>query len=169
MHHRTVGSVRPAIISIAGIVLSPGLSGCISVPVVEQAIHEKPVSIFEMGCSKPYELKQDCGGLFGVQRILRIDKFDVAAAATEGGDTVLLLDSHMFRHALLNPPLILNSPGKSRESNAIYFAVRGVLEKNGINILRAIPVRGMGDTEGYFLELSGNGYAVLKPYTNRMR
>lgn len=154
---------------ISALALTIILSGCISVPVVEQAAHEKPVSILDMGCSKPYELKRDCNGFWGPRRILRIDEVEFAAAATEGGKTMLILDSHMFRHAILKPPLIWNSPGKSKESNKAYLAVRGVLEKSGLTILKAIPVRGMGDTEGYFLELDGNGYDILIPYTNRMR
>jgi hypothetical protein len=154
---------------ISALALTITLSGCISVPVVEQATHEKSISVFDVGCSKPYELKQDCGGLWGTQRVVRVDKVDIAVAATGDGKTVLVMDAHPFRHTLLKPPLIFNTPGQSKASNAAYLDVRGVWEKSGLSILRAIPVKDMTDTWGYFLELDGAGYDLLKPYTVSMR
>ena len=152
---------------IISLALSIGLSGCITVPVVEQATHEKPIALVNMDCSEPYAFKQDCTAWTRAARVLRIDKIDVAVAATEDGSTVLALDAHSFRHMMFGYPLLFNSPLHSKKSNAGYHAVREVLERNGFSILKAIPVKSLADdTSGYVLELNGNGYEVLKAYTH---
>ena len=145
------------------------LSGCVNVPVVQQAAHEKPIQGSTMSCSEPYAFTQDCDKWSGGARILTIEGVDVAVAATQDGATIVIFDAHPAKNILLNNPLILNSPRHSKVANAAYEVVRDALDKSGFKIVRAIPVKTFADTSGYILHLDGNGYESLKAYTTRLR
>lgn len=145
------------------------LSGCINVPVVEQAANEKPMQGIDISCSKPYALTQDCTSWMGFRRTVSIDGFDVLVAASEDGATVVIFDAHSTRNIFLSNPFVLNSPRHSRASNTSYEVVREVIQRSGFKIVRAIPLKTFADTSGYILELDGNGYEVLKTFTVRLR
>ena len=141
------------------------MTGCVTVPVVERASSEQPFKMWKMSCTLPYMLTQDCSQ----PRVLNVDGVEVAVAATEDGWIVLVMDAHPIKNALLKNPFLFNSPRHSRAANAAHDAVKVALEKNGIQIVRSIPLQMFSDTYGYAMHLDGNGYEILKTYTVQPR
>lgn len=146
-----------------------GLSGCVAVPVVEQASDEQPIKTSQISCTAPYALTQDCDPSWLGARILNVDGVEAAVAATADGEIVLVMDAHPIRNMLLSNPYVLNSPRHSRATNSAHDAVRMALEKNGVQIVRSIPLKTFSDTSGYAVHLDGDGYEILRKYTVRMR
>jgi len=46
--------------------------------------------------------------------------------------------------------------------NTNHYAMKAFLSSVGIKVLRVLPMQSFGNTEGYMLELDGNGYCALR-------
>ena len=145
--------------------VAAGLAACATTPPpVADAGAADELSTLSLSCKKPYALTQDCSGLSGAKRRIAIDGFDVKVAGSAAGDVVLVMDAKLMANTF-SDFLTLNSPGHSRAANDSYTAVRQVLDKTGVEVRRVRVLRSLGNIDGYVLELGGNGYAALLPFT----
>ena len=148
-------------IALIGIFL---LVGCVPTNVVTDAEDSQSINSVTMTCKKPYIFTQDCSIWSGATRKLSINGFDVKVAGSENGSIILVMDAHFFANSL-SDPLTLNSPTHSQASNNSYYAVKKIFTQENINIQKVIPLRFLGDTNGYVLELDTDGYKTLIKYT----
>ena len=144
------------------------LSGCATTPVANEAIGEDAISTLTMSCKEPYKLSQDCSSWSGAARKLTIDGFNVKVAGTEKGDVVLVMDANPFGNAMKEAfTLNLAKNYHSESSNNSLEAIKKVLLNGGIQIFRVRPLFSMNGIDGYVLEISGDGYTLLKKYTSQ--
>ena len=152
-------SVGPGLLAAAIMV-----AGCASTEIVQGAHKEEMVSTFRVTCNNPHKLTQDCSNAMGAKRTIRIADKKIKVAGTEDGKTVLIMDAHPLRNAVLTGVTLFMYDAQSEENNYSYMRVKWALEKNGIHILKVVPMYSTGSVDGYFLELDGDGYSVLKQY-----
>jgi hypothetical protein len=147
------------------LLVAVGLAGCAATPPpVADAGASDDISTLSLSCKKPYALTQDCSGFSGAKRRISVDGFDVKVAGSAAGDVVLVMDAKLVANSF-SDFFTLNSPSHSRAANDSYTAVRRVLDKAGIEVRRVRVLRSLGNIDGYVLELGGNGYAALLPFT----
>ena len=147
---------------VAAIVM---IAGCASTHTVYATNKEEILSTFRVTCNDPYKLTQDCSNAMGARRTIRIGDKKIKIAGTEDGKTVLIMDAHPIRNAALTGATLFLYNAQSKENNYSYTRVRWALEQNGIHILKVVPMYSTGSVDGYFLELDGDGYSVLKQYS----
>jgi hypothetical protein len=145
--------------------LSFTLIGCTDVPEVQSNDTSGAINTVKLTCKNPYKFEQDCNNWIGASRTIDINGFEVKVGATSKGNVVLVMDANYFGNVIFSNPLVLNSPKHSKAVNNSFNAVRNVLVQNNIKINRARPLKSFGNIDGYILELSGDGYSLLKKYT----
>ena len=152
------------IIIIAGLVAV--LSACAATPSVTGADDTATLNTLTTTCKKPYRLTQDCSIWSGATRKIDLGGFIVKTGASADGKVVLVMDSNLVSNTYADL-LTLNSPTHSAASNNSFYAVKRLLDKAGIKILRIRPLRSFGNVDGYVLELKSDGYSMLKKYTKK--
>jgi hypothetical protein len=147
------------------LVASMATAGCVTVPVVEPAANQKPLSVFSFGCRAPYELSQDCSSWMVANRRIRIEQAEALISGNADGRTVVVMDPHSWRNTILRNPLIFNAPQRTRASNAAFVAVREILANEGVRISRVVPIEGNGDVWGYVIEIDSDAYSILRKFS----
>lgn len=142
------------------------LVGCTSsTQIVSDAEGNDKINTMRLSCNGPYEITQDFIGWRGVlTRVLVIDDFEVKVGASEDGKVVIVMDAHQLKNEY-NDPFTWNSKTHSLASNESYQAVRKVLDKNNVEVIKVRSLESFGNIDGYAIELASDGYSVLKPYT----
>jgi hypothetical protein len=141
------------------------LAGCASTHTVQDANDADTINTLSMSCSSPYALEQDCSIWSGATRSIVIEGFEVKVGASKDGKIILIMDSKLISNSF-SDVFTLNSPTHSKASNNSYYAVREVLNKEGIIVNRVRPLRSFGNVDGYVLELASDGYTLLKKYSS---
>ena len=149
---------------LTAVVLSFSLIGCATVPEVQNSDTSDALNTVKLTCSEPYKITQDCNNWIGASRKISIDGFDIKIGATSKGNIVIVMDAKWLANSLANP-FHLNNPTHSRASNNSFDAVKKILTQNNIKISRVRPLKSFGNIDGYILELSSDGYSVLKKYS----
>ena len=71
------------------------------------------------------------------------------------------MDPHPFINAVVTSATLFIYNAQFEQNHHCYEEVKSVLEKNAIRILKIVPMYSIG-IDGYFLELDGDGYSVLR-------
>ena len=145
-------------------VMALTLAGCAATPTVPDTSDAESINTISMTCQSPYELAQDCSGWSGATRTVMIDGFEVKVAGSADGKVILVMDAHLMANTFSDIGL-LNSPTNSKASNDSFYAVRSLMTAAGIQIQRVRPLRSFGNVNGYILELTSDGYTVLKHHS----
>lgn len=149
------------VIGIVGFIAS-----CASAPSVKEENEADTLSSLRMSCGSPYPLTQDCSGWSGAKRKITIEGFDVKVAASADGKIILVMDAKLVANTAADMfSFTFNSPTHSKASNNSFYAVRKVLDKEGVKIKRVRPLRSFGNVDGYAVELESDGYTLLKKYS----
>jgi len=111
-------------------------------------------------CSSPYVLSQDCSNFSGATNTVVIDGFEVKLAGSTDGKFVMVMDANLVSNSF-SDIFTLNSKTHSDASNMSYHVVKKILTTHNIKILRVLPMRSFGNTDGYVLELDNDGYQIL--------
>ncbi len=151
-------------VPVVAIVMLAGCARLASTHTVYTSNKEEILSTFRVTCNSPYQLTQDCSNAMGARRTIRIADKKIKIAGAEDGKTVLIMDAHPIRNAALTGATLFLYNAQTDENNYSFFEVKSVLENNGIHILKVVPMYSTGSVDGYFLELDGDGYSVLKQY-----
>ncbi len=151
-------AIRKPLLALGAIVMSLGLAGCgtvtATVPDAEGVEH---VSAIGMGCSKPYELTQDCSGFSGATRLVEVGDFQFKVAGSEDGSIVLMMGAKPNSDAW---------SGKSTEkANVAYEITKKFLMDNGIAVSKVEPVSSGSLLAGYIITTDGNAYELLSKNT----
>ena len=150
--------IRKPLLALGAIVMPLGLAGCgtvtATVPDAEGVEH---VSAIGMGCSKPYELTQDCSGFSGATRLVEVGDFQFKVAGSEDGSIVLMMGAKPNSDAW---------SGKSTEkANVAYEITKKFLMDNGIAVSKVEPVSSGSLLAGYIITTDGNAYELLSKNT----
>jgi hypothetical protein len=139
--------------------------GCAStpVPVVVDALGYDPINAVTMGCDKPYELTQDCSKWMGANRKISVEGRDIRIAGSKDGQVILVMGGHLAKNSLKQS--LLRRDYSGIEANASFEAVKTVLLQHDIKISRVRAVMILGRINGYVFDVEGDGYGVLKAYT----
>jgi len=138
--------------------------GCSSTQPIEGS--EDAISTLSLSCKKPYVLTQDCSFWSGPKRTIELEGFEIKVAANESGDVILVWDAHLYLHSTLDGfRRVFGKEYHGVASNNSFLAVRRLLERNGVNIVRFRPIKSFQKIDGYVLELDCEGYSLLKRYT----
>jgi hypothetical protein len=140
-----------------------GCQASSGLPVVKEARGAKPINALLMTCNSPYKLTQDCSIWSGAKRPIDIGGREIKVAATADGKAVLVMDSLSLVEVVAGP---YEPNVQSKRSNSAYVIIKKALEKQDISIHRVRPLRIADEIQGYVLELSGDGYSVLKQYSS---
>ena len=134
------------------------IAGCGTVTAtVPDAQGEEHISAIGMGCSKPYELTQDCSGFSGATRLVEVGDFQYKIAGSEDGTVVLMMGAKPNSDAW---------SGKSTEkANVAYELTKKLLMDNGIRVTRTEPVSSGALLAGYVITTDGDAYDVLRTHT----
>lgn len=143
------------------VILGVLLSGCVSTPLVEQAVSEEAINTVAMTCESPYRFEQDCSEWLGAAREITLAGRPIRVAGSADGRIVMVKDPNIFVNTLKDV-FVLNSPSHSRANNASFGVLRDFLVASGVVIKRVRPLRSFGNTDGYVLELDRDGYSFLK-------
>ncbi len=134
-----------------------GVVACASPPpavVVEDAEGVEPVSGLSASCSKPFPVERDSSIMSGSTREIEIEGVEIKVAGSEDG-----------RHVLMMPPK-LGTQAVTNESNRRYQIVKATLAAEGVGVRSVVPMVQSGLVMGYYLELDGDGYAVLLGFSS---
>lgn len=140
-------------------------SGCATVQVIDKGKKSDHISTFSLTCKKPYIFTQDCSNWWGANRTITIEQYDVKIAGSCNGNIILVMDAHLLKNTFLSNPFLLNAPRHSHAVNNSFEAVQKVLRESKIEILKVVPVKAMGNIDGYVLETDGDGYSILTTYS----
>lgn len=108
---------------------------------------EDSISYTSATCRRPYSLTQDCSNWTGPKRAIEIYGIKANISGSSDGKVAFF---------------ILDGSGSSE---VCLEKVTSEFEKNNIKILRTIKLTKWGAVKGYFLELDGDGYSILKKYS----
>lgn len=105
------------------------------------------------GCRKPYRMTQDCNNWNYAGRKILINGTEARINGSENGDVVMVMAFHFTK--------------KYADFEALqgFEKVVGLFEANGLSILNVRGMRFNKNYIGYWIELDGDGYSLLKPYT----
>jgi len=147
-------------IKIVSIICALLLTGCSTTTIVTDAQGNESLNTLGVSCSTPYKLTQDCSNFSGATRTITLDGFEVNIAGSSDGKVVMVMDANLLKNSF-SDIFTLNSKTHSDASNTSYHAVKKALSKHGITIFKALPMRLLGNTDGYVLELDSDGYKIL--------
>lgn len=125
----------------------------------------KTISEFEASCSNPYSIEQDCSFIFGATREINIDGCIMRAAGSNNGKYILLMGCSSL---LTNVDTTRNTLADNTKSIPYDYCLNSVREKlaqGNLQILTTTRILDGTVIIGYFLELNGNGYPVLKQFS----
>jgi len=115
-------------------------------------ISATPLHMLSMNCKKPFLLTQDCSTLFRSKRKIRINDEKVKISGSEDGKGILLMKKS----------LMFDFKGKALKN--VLGPIKDILKDEGINITRVMKVISGTSLNGYYIELDGDGYSILKGY-----
>jgi hypothetical protein len=146
-------------------VLAAFTMGCATTQVVRDAMGQDAINTVTMTCHKPYELAQDCSIWDGANRKISVEGLDIRIAGSKDGQAILVMGGHPWK-TILKEGLFWHDY-RGTEANASFKAVKKILLQDNVRIVRVRPLRTAGKIIGYVFEVEGDGYAVLKPYTEK--
>lgn len=121
-------------------------------------------------CSNPYKLDQDCSSFWGAKRELFVDNLYMHVAGATDGKHVLLMWCN-------STPSVSETTADSKISENTKWLPQEVClnalkkkwaEKN-VQVLKTTSVLDGGYIRGYFLELDGDGYSILKQFSTESK
>jgi hypothetical protein len=143
---------------ILSVLLLVACSTALPPEAVEEARGNEGISAFTGTCGK-LQLKRDCSSWAPANRLIEIDGLRMAINGSEDGHRVMVMAEGPLRGGSLPADEL------TREVNRRYRTARTTLESHGVSVSRVTAVVGMGAVQGYLLELDGNGYDVLLPFS----
>ena len=114
-------------------------------------------------CNNPYELTQDCSNIFGAEKKIVIKDLKLGIFGNQEGNVVGV----MTRSVWVTGFKKVYSIGLFTDDNMLHEAlgeVEKVLKQNSIHITNKVLMKSFGPTDGFFLELDGDGYSILTQY-----
>jgi len=104
-------------------------------------------------CNNPFALSQDCSNWSGAKRKIKINGVEAKIAGSEDGKVVMVMGPSLFSGSL------------SINADKALDETANVLKENGIAIKKVTGITLGKNIAGYFIELDGDGYKVLKKYS----
>jgi len=108
------------------------------------------VSGISASCKKPYHLTQDCSWTVGAKRKIDISGQKASIAGSEDGHVVLVMGYKVTGDV------------KGEKLRRAFNEIVIYLESKDINIIKLKKMELMNAPYGYYLELDGDGYSLLK-------
>lgn len=116
-------------------------------------------------CNKPYDITQDCNFFTGAEREIELNGYKAKVAGSENGKVILIVgDGHLLNSMSDAFTLGYNDSRTEPSKKALNF-IKRKLQKEGIQIIKITKLMSRGGIDGYFLELDGDGYSILKKYS----
>ena len=146
------------------------MSGCHTAPVAESKLNDT-FNPLDIKCDTPYVMTQDCepkglGDLLSPNRLISRDGTSAKITGSSDGKVIYLTKGHFFAGSgkdFIDPTSI--SRHTDKVVNNSYLLVKSILEEENINIKKTILVSFLSGIQGYYIELDGDGYSVLKKYS----
>jgi len=152
-----------------GLSLLIGYEFGIDVNYVDKTKRVLPVNALHVSCKKPYLLEQDCSNLRGAKRKIEINDYMCKIAASHDGTVILIMTSAKISEATEEELKSPTSHLLTKANNTCFELITAELSRHNINILKKVKMElyqvSYPATAGYFLELDGDGYSILKQYT----
>jgi len=123
----------------------------------------KTISTITMTCSRPHELTQDCSNIFGAEKKIVINDLKLSIFGDREGNVVGVMTRSIWFSGFKK----VSSIGLFNDNKMLHAAlgeVEKVLTQNSIKITNKTLMKSFGTIDGFFLELDGDGYSVLKRY-----
>jgi hypothetical protein len=105
------------------------------------------ISALSLSCKKPFVLEQDCSSWSGPKRRIEARGIAIKIAGSADGRTIALMSASAWK-----PQFPLEG----------YATVEAELRSHDIQIRNITTIETLGTTQGYILELDGDGYSILK-------
>jgi hypothetical protein len=142
------------------------LFGCAAkTKIAKEALGEDPINVYRITCSKPYKLTQDCSFWTGAARDIAINGLEIKICGNDGGDVVVVMDGNATANYFKEFFTLNHENYHSDGTNNSFEAVKKVLLKAGVEIYRVRVIYNPQGIDGYVLELSSDGYSLLKKYS----
>ena len=152
-----------------GLSLLIGYEFGIDVDYIDQTKTVLPVDIEHVSCKKPYLLEQDCSALKHAKRKIVINNYSCNVAASRDGTLILTKTPAKIGEATEEELREQDSYITEKANNTCLALISSELEKNNINISKKVEVilyrASYPEIFGYFLEVDGDGYSILKQFT----
>ena len=148
-----------------GLSLLIGYEFGIDVEYVDKTKRVLPVDVTHVSCKKPYLLKQDCSSLKHARRKIEIDGYGCKISGSNDGTVILIKTPAKIREASEEELRSPTSHLLTKANNTCLELISRELTKHKISILKKVEIKSYPETAGYFLELDGDGYSILKQYT----
>jgi hypothetical protein len=141
----------------------------IDVEYVDKTKRVLPVNAVHVTCKKPYLLEQDCSNWSGAKRKILIDDYQCKIASSDDGTVILIMTSAKTGEATEEELRSPTSHLLTKANNRCLELISSELSKHEITILKTVEMElnlsSYLETCGYFLELDGDGYSILKQFT----
>jgi hypothetical protein len=119
-----------------------------------------------ISCSEPYLLEQDCNSITGPTRKVELNGYKMKTAGSRDGKA-LMIALCTCREKVVDREGVETVTDGGVEITKCYAALKDELGRNNINIRRTTHflVQALFMSEGYMLEMDGDGYSILKGYS----
>ena len=153
-----------------GLSLLIGYEFGIDVEYVDKTKTVLPINTLHVSCEKPYLLEQDCSLLKRTRRKIKINDYRCKIAGSHDGTVILTMTKVTPSEATEEEEQRSSASDRlTKKNNTCLELISNELSKHNINILKKVEVQdnvfSYPATAGYFLELDGDGYSILKQYT----
>jgi len=122
------------------------------------------MSFITANCNSPFQLTQNCSFWDGADLNVAIGGMDLKIAATQSGDTILLMSGDHIKNMFASAFSLGISNAKSEASKKALEITTEFLENRGIKIQKITKLVSDGGIDGYFLETDGDAFSALKGY-----
>ena len=116
-------------------------------------------------CGNPYEITRDCNFFSGPEREIEINGVGAKIGASANGMVILVASDSIVLNSITDGLTLGISDTRTEPAKKAFEIIKSTLRKEGIQIIRITKLVSMGAIEGYFLELSADGYSILKKFS----
>jgi len=138
-------------------------SGCASLKNAERLDKVDKISTMTTTCNTPYKLTQDCSNLYGAKKNIVLGDYKLSIFGNQKGNVVGIMTRSIWFSGVKK----VNAIGLLNDNKMFHSAldeIEKILNQKSINIKKIVLMKSFGSIDGYFLELDGDGYTVLKGY-----
>lgn len=116
-------------------------------------------------CNRPYKLTEDCSFWSGATRKIEINGVRAKIAGTADGKIILLMSGSHILNSIKDGLSLGIGDTRSKPTHKCLEVVKPLLQSMDIKILKVTKLVSYGAVDGYFLELSDDGFSILKGYS----
>lgn len=120
------------------------------------------ISYTAASCNRPYKLTQDCSFWTGAARKVQIGDTTVKIAGSENGNIILVMAGSHILNSVKDGLTLGIGDSRTEPTKKCLELVTSSLESQNIKVMKVSKLLSHGAVDGYFLELSEDGYSYLK-------